>query len=42
MGGHRIWLSPPDVDGFEAQMAAHLGDGMHAAALASGTAGLAR
>ena len=36
------WIAPvgPDVDGFEADMAAHLGDGMHAAALASGTAGL--
>ena len=36
------WIAPvgPDVDGFEADMVAHLGDGMHAAALASGTAGL--
>jgi dTDP-4-amino-4,6-dideoxygalactose transaminase len=36
------WIAPvgPDVDAFEAEMAAHLGGDIHAVALASGTAAL--
>jgi dTDP-4-amino-4,6-dideoxygalactose transaminase len=36
------WIAPvgPDVDAFEAEMAAHLGGDVHAVALASGTAAL--